>query len=290
MERKRTVIFLVVVILVLCSGMIGLVVKLSGSTRGPVGDGSTLTPRAGTCRNSSEAGTATGFPETFGGRYAMCTGPHEVETYFVGRVSGSLSAAEADKEIGETCRAEADKFLGGPLLTGKVATTSYLEENASHLAKRWFSCDIAEVGSAAATTLVSRTGSLRGALVGTGPVVIGCANMTTDDFVFLVDCATPHTAELAGLYTLREEVVPADDDARDRAVAPGCQKTVTDFLGWDQPTFEDSELIESTFWGPTAGKVREGDRVFQCFVTTLGDRKLMGSVRALGSRKVPVVA
>ncbi|GIG63309.1 hypothetical protein Lfu02_76810 [Longispora fulva] len=292
MERKRTVIFLVVGIFILCSGVVGLLVKMAGSTRGPVGDGSALTPQAGTCRHAADVGATTpeasGFPPTFGGRFAMCTKAHEIETFFVGRVSASLSAADAEKEVDGTCRVEADKFLGGPRGTGKVATTSYTEENADHLAKRWFSCDVAEVGNAAGTTLVTRTGSLRGALAGTSPLLLGCANSTTHDFVFLPDCAAAHTTEFAGLYTLADDAAPADDDARDRSVGAGCQKTVTDFLGWDQQTFETSDLIDVTFWGPKAAEVRDGNRVFQCFVTTFKDRKLTGSVKGLGAGKVPV--
>ncbi|WP_412540039.1 septum formation family protein [Longispora sp. K20-0274] len=292
MERKRTVIYLVVGILVLCSGVVGLIVKMAAGTRGPVGDGSALTPQAGSCRHALDMGATTpearGFPPTFGGRYAMCTKAHEIETFFVGRVSASLSAADAEKEIDGTCRVEADKFLGGPRGTGRVATTSYMEENADHLAKRWFSCEVAEVGNAAGTTLVTRTGSLRGALAGPGPVVLGCANSAAHDFVFLPDCAAPHTAEFVGLYTLADDANPADDEARDRSVGAGCQKAVTDFLGWDQRTFESSDLIDVTFWGPGAAEVRDGNRVFQCFVTTVEDRKLTGSLKGLGAGKVPV--
>ncbi|MGY0232642.1 septum formation family protein [Longispora urticae] len=287
--KPRTVVLLVVAgVLLVCGGLaaLGGLVNSGFLGGGGIGASGRTTPVAGDCRRAGTgpATGANGFPDTYVAGRVKCSSPHEIETVYVGVYASTWTEEVGTKETTEICTSRSEEYLGGKRHAGRIEMTYYLEEGSG---RRWFTCDLAEVGSSAGKKLVTRSASLRGSLAGAAPMTIGCANSTTDDFVYLADCGTAHNAEFAGLYAMPADAAPADEDALGTAVTAGCEKVVTDYLGWDKRRYDDSQLIELSYWGASHADLA-GDRTFQCYVTTLDHHRFTASVKGLGDGRPPL--
>ncbi|GIG58705.1 hypothetical protein Lfu02_30770 [Longispora fulva] len=256
-------------------------------------DDSSVTPVAGECRHAAKAGTpdagSDGFPAEHTGRRVKCAEPHEMETVYVGVYSTNWTEETGDKEMGEICASRADDYLGGRHQAHRIGLNSYVQAADEMSGKaRWFACDVAEIGSAAFPALVTRKSSLRGALATPGPLAITCGDKVAKDYVYRGDCSAPHDLEFAGLFSVASDYHPESRVELDKVVSAGCQKSVTDFLGWDQRTFEENRSLDVTSWGPSVRTVGRGRATYRCFVTTLDNKKLTASVKGLGDKPVPL--
>ncbi|WP_412540767.1 septum formation family protein [Longispora sp. K20-0274] len=262
--------------------MVGLVVKLSGTTGTSSAKGK---PQAGDCRTVA---ADKGFPETYDGTRVKCTFAHEMETIYVGVYSSGWTEAEGDGQVNEICEDRAAEFLGGPRHVARIGLTYYVEE-AGGSAKRWFSCELAEINTAKQAKLVPRMSTLRGAGANPGQLAITCADHADKDILYLSDCARGHDLEFAGLYTAGKDLDHGTDDELRKAVSAGCEKTVSDYLGWDTRKFEAAEVLDFTYWGATTTTtLAHSTHAYRCFVATVDNKKLTASVKGLGDKPVPL--
>jgi hypothetical protein len=206
-----------------------------------------------------------------------CTGEHLVETVAVAEVTGTDQALA-------TCTGEATAFLGADWRTGWILLRPVLPSSRAWAAgARWVRCDVAET-SPVSGDLVSRTGSLRGAVGAAGRLRMTCANPKIEDdrvtAMHPVDCARDHTAEFAGLFLTTRRTPSADD------LAAGCEKTIATFA--KLPV--DGSLSARIGWlgfPPDADAWDLGDRAVRCYLW-LNGATMKGSYRNAGPGKLKI--
>ena len=99
----------------------------------------------------------------------------------------------------------------------------------------------------------------------------------------LTDCARPHNAEFAGVYSAPDSAWVDDDQKRDDLASHGCETVVAKFLGFSGDDFTSDylgweyERFDKRGW-------LLGDRTIQCFVLGFKDKSPNG-VRFVGSVK-----
>ena len=129
------------------------------------------------------------------------------------------------------CSRRAVPFFGAEHRTGQLRVQPVLPSSAGWQAgARWFRCDAIQV-DLNTDQVVSRTGSLRGALKGTAPLALRCFQPVVGGGNIRdmrpVDCAKSHDAEFAGLWTAPETKL---EDLRDsNRMANGCRSVIADW-------------------------------------------------------------
>jgi hypothetical protein len=197
-------------------------------------------------------------------------------------------ASPAQIAAADECGRRATAFLGAPWRTGQVRVQPVLPGPAGWSAgARWFRCDLAQAG-VGTDRVVSRTGSLRGALTGAAPLALRCFNPTVSGdrirAMAAVDCAGPHHAEFAGLWDAPDGdfAGPTTDDA----MAAGCRSAIADYTGVP----DDADLRFRVGWlgfAPTRPQWEMGVRSVQCFLW-LQNKTMTGSYRNAGPAKLPI--
>jgi putative regulator of septum formation len=160
---------------------------------------------------------------------------------------------------------------------------------------RFFSCGLFELASQFGGTH-TRSGSVRDGLRGQRPLAIRCGDQvgtkdnhgfyaTTTDILPL-DCAQPHTAEFAGVYSAPDGPLPADS-AMDTARLKGCEPIVAAYLGLSVARFRNRAEIGMLGWGFLRNQWTVGQRWERCYVTVSANQPVHGSLKGLGGRPLP---
>jgi putative regulator of septum formation len=234
-----------------------------------------------------------------------CRQQHVAETFFVGTLTGAAAAknARSSRDIdgvdqaagspaqlaaGAVCARRADAFVGAAWRTGRLQLQPVLPgEDGWAAGARWFRCDIAQ-NDVAADKPARRTGSLRGSLAGAAPALLRCFNPGASGegsrTLKRVDCARPHHAEFAGLWTA--PAMPFDRLTGDPRLAAGCRSAIARYTKIP----DDRDVRFRLGWlgyAPSREEWSFGVRDVQCFLW-LPDRTVTGSYRAAGPAKLPV--
>lgn len=220
-----------------------------------------------------------------------CAERHVAEAYFVGELTGGAAGRDtkaALRAAGDECSKRADTFTGGEWRTAALRLQPVLPGPAGWAAgARWFRCDLAQV-EPGTDKVVSRGGSLRGALTGAAPLRLRCFDPTVrgSDVRAMapVDCDKPHHAEFTGLWEAPDvDLDELDGDAR---MAAGCRSSIADYTGVP----DDNDLQYRAGWlafAPSRAEWNAGIRAVQCFLW-LADVELRGSYRDAGTAKLRI--
>jgi Septum formation len=220
-----------------------------------------------------------------------CAQQHQDETTYVGTfpdnsadppASGSPALASAYAQ----CQQATNTYLGGDWHSELVELRMVRPSGAAWTGgARWYRCDLTRVSDVDQIEMVS-TDSLKGDLTGPRVAAFGClatvdqGNAVTE--ATPIDCAQPHGAEFAGVYTAPDVPWPTAQATRDRMGSTGCEEVVATFLGYASVSQWNNSQIgwwESPF-DPDQWAL--GDRAVQCFAYayTKG-HKMIGSVRGI---------
>ena len=225
-----------------------------------------------------------------------CTDRHVAETFHVGDLTGPAAAGTANqgkistalRTAAAACAQRADTFVGGPWRSGQLRLQPVLPgADGWDAGARWFRCDIAQIDIGTGD-VVSRTGSLRGALSGAAPLKLRCFDPTVDDgrvrTVKPIPCDRDHSAEFTGLWS--PPAVAFDDLWGDPRMADGCRSVIAAYTGIP----DDDDLQFRVGWlgfAPTRAEWDLGLRPVQCFLW-LDGQAMKGSYRNAGPGKLPI--
>jgi hypothetical protein len=224
-----------------------------------------------------------------------CAQTHFTETAFVGTFAGD-DAARANPPASDSpampgiyaqCQKGANDYLGGDWHSAIVELGVVVPSNAAWSGgARWFRCDLTRYSNPFGTSIVDH-GSVKGDLSGPRGSAYGCLTTTEDKDQTVtsanpIDCASPHAAEFAGLFTAPDVPYPADKTAREHMLDNGCQAVVATFLGYGSVSEWRNQYVGwwALGWDPDQWKL--GDRTTQCFAyayTKSG--KFVGSVKGI---------
>jgi hypothetical protein len=269
-----------------------LILALAGCASSDITDGwhmmaaaQQFRPAAGTCHESAVLEGATS--DKTGYRPVPCTGPHMSETVAVFDLAPA-DAATTDKALAKAwseCSKRATAFLAGDWRTGWTAILPMLPSAEGWSGgARWARCDVVEVAGLD-RLVVSRKGTMKGALKLGGKLRLSCANPTinNDDVltgVKAVPCSTAHHAEFAGLFVTKKknwtDLTLADKDK-------GCYPVIAKFAG-----VPSSDVQYRAGWviiPPLESEWQRGDHAIRCFLW-LDDRTATGSYRKAGTGKL----
>jgi hypothetical protein len=252
-------------------------------------------PAAGSCFQAAQRDTGAALP--WAGHPAVpCAGPHTVELFLLGQVGDDLIRAVrgstgADRaaatlvmygEARRRCLAGAPRFLGG---TWHDARLTVLANWVRPATDGFFGCSVAQARGPGAGELVSRSGSLRGAMGGPdrAALAVGCVRQNGDSLEY-VECRDLHDGEYVGGYQLTPPAAPFQARAVVSAAQAGCTAAALSYLGL--PTDAKREDLRAGYVGPTTAQAWLGsDQTFACYA--MAARPLRGSIRGLGQRPLP---
>jgi hypothetical protein len=232
-----------------------------------------------------------------------CAGTHQSETVFVGIFVGAVADRSTPPAWGSQgridayteCRRNASDYLGGDFLLGRLGMKFVQPDSAAWTGgARWFRCDIIRYKDLNDGQLSDAAGSVRDGLRGARPLAVTCAIETDDGKTNTVtdvqttDCATPHNAELAGVFTAPNLPWEADDRARENMVSKGCEDVVASYLGLPGGKVTNPVLGWS-FSLLTQNEWQRGDRTVRCFAVgfkgaSSSGVRFTGSVKDIGNR------
>jgi hypothetical protein len=217
-----------------------------------------------------------------------CAERHVTETYAVGTLTGSPASARAGRDSAYAeCAKRADAYVGGAWRTGRLLIQPVLPDDDRWAdGARWYRCDVAETG--ATGDVVGRDRSLLGALKHEPELLLRCADPTVSGEsvrrMTAIDCARPHRAEFAGLWTAPEMSLTTLEGSPQ--LAKGCLSVIARYTGVPN----DSMLKYRTGWlgfpfGAQAWTA--GDRTVQCFLWLSGET-MTGSYKGAGPAKLKI--
>ena len=296
--------------LAMVASILGATVALSGCSAPPaVGDGrlgvdwavlptpSVPTPAAGVC--TAAEGTHTAGP-TLGflpGTVVDCSQPHLTETFHIGVFPPDVDTdPDTVPTVGgaryryayTACQEAAVEFLGGDPHTSRLAVVPVMPSERQWAGRaRWFRCEVMEVAGLD-RAVVSRTGSLQGALADSGPLTTTCADVRLNAertevlAATFTPCDRPHDVELTGAITLPDGDYP-EADRLVELVDDGCRRVGAEYVGIGaaallpagSDTFQFAAPISAEMWAA-------GERSTWCFYGSLTERRT-GSLRGHGA-------
>lgn len=199
-----------------------------------------------------------------------CSRSHTTETYRVGElrtvVDGHLLAVDADRvqaQVSTTCPRALSKFVGGTpddlrlSMIRPVWFTPSVDQ--SDEGERWFRCDAVVLSGA--STLATRTGSLRGLLNRPGgrASVAMCGTAAPDDPSFeRVLCTAKHSWRAISIVTFEGRRYPGARAAQDRGATP-CEDAAADRA-------EDPLSFRWGYEWPTRARWAAGQQFGRCWV------------------------
>ena len=299
MRRRRTMV----------ASILGAVLVLSGCSGPPtVGDGrlgmdwavlptpSVPTPAVGVCTAFEGTPTADPSLDFLAGTVVDCSQPHLSETVHVGVFPPDVDTdPDTVPMVGgaryryayTVCQEAAVEFLGGDPHASRLAVLPVMPSERQWAGRaRWFRCEVMELAGLDRTA-VARTGSLRDALAGTGPLTTTCADVTFNEgrtevlAATFASCDDEHDVELTGAITLPDGDYPGIDQLVE-LVDERCREVGAAYVGIDaddllpvgSETFQFAAPISEEMWAA-------GERSTWCFYGSLTQRRT-GSVRGHG--------
>jgi hypothetical protein len=287
------------------AGVLGLV----GCSEPPAGGDGTLgvdwavlptpsvpTPADGGCTAATGDQTAGWTLAFLPGTEVGCAEPHLTETFHVDVFPSDVDTdPNSVPAVGgarfrhayATCLAQATAFLGGDPKGSRLAVLPVMPSERQWAGKaRWFRCELMEIVGLD-RTIVARSGSLRGALAGAGPLTTSCADVTLNEDQTAVlaatftPCTGEHDVELTGAVTLPDGDYP--EQARlAELITEGCRELGAAYVGVSADELLRAGSSAFEFAAPiTAEMWSAGERSAWCFYGSLSQRR-SGSVRDLG--------
>ncbi|MGC9668184.1 septum formation family protein [Planosporangium sp. 12N6] len=247
-------------------------------------------PATGTCWNVSEQAAVTAFP--WPGSPVDCTAPHTAEVFLVGQVDRELAAKAArakgdDAKLQQNlmyaearhgCTVFARQYLGGDW---RSARTQIIANWIKPAKSGFFGCAVVQSAAPASKRFIGRTASLRGAL-GTDELAIRCVARDGGGEMAYAPCEQPHDGEFVGTYTITPPGAPFDKEKVAAAALSGCGGLVNTYVGGARTE------LRAGYVGPTsAGDWLGSDQTFACYALVIGDDKLRGSVKGIGTGPLP---
>lgn len=254
-------------------------------------------PVAGSCYSEQYTQTWTG---DFAATVVSCTAPHWTETVFVGTFGGDVASRSVPPLSGSsdlataftTCSTKAKDFLGGEWQAAYTWLGLTLPDNAAWKGgARWYRCELTQIGRDENEEDVRSSASAKGALTGSKPLARTC-ELVQDDGTSItstqgIECAQPHNAEFAGLYTLTGSTYPGDSKV-DSQASTACGRVMASYVGLSS--------TRSNYFGWYWHRLTEdewnlGIRTNRCYVLGFasngraGNVRFTGSVKGLGSKK-----
>jgi hypothetical protein len=228
-----------------------------------------------------------------------CASQHTVETIKVGTFGGDDGARDSPPPGGgpgqqqayADCAKTARDHLGADWRDGRLGLDVVLPTSAQWDAEaRWYRCDLVEFKDIDSLEVVSRGGTLRGALAGARPLALTCFKVSTKaediDTMAAVDCATAHNGEYTGTWEAPAGVYPADGAAREKAQLDGCRKVVADFTGVPNDDKVRYRIGQITFgFGKAAWDM--GNRGSRCYLW-MNDKTYTKSLKGAGTNGLPI--
>ncbi|MFY1694357.1 MULTISPECIES: septum formation family protein [unclassified Solwaraspora] len=228
-----------------------------------------------------------------------CDRPHDLETVFVGIFTGTHAVSDrapahgsaARRVARHSCDQRVRQFLGDDWQAGRVRLDVVVPSTAAWSGgARWYRCDVGEMTSMQDRSLVTRTGSLAGALGPDGPLRWGCFNPGSVsggdvDVLTPVACTQPHRSEFAGLYV--ESDLPYDQFAANSdRVHERCRQVVAEYAAL--PVDDDLRYRVGTIYDyPFKDEWDDGNLTVRCLLWR-DDPPLTRSVRDGGPAALPV--
>jgi hypothetical protein len=218
-----------------------------------------------------------------------CTERHVAEAFFVGDLPTAATDTTTGRKAAATeCSKRADVFTGAEWRTGRLRLQPVLPGAEGWAAgARWFRCDLAEVDPGT-DRVVSRDGSLKGALSGAAALALRCFNPSVRGgdvrAMPAAPCDKDHHAEFTGLWTAPD--IALDKLEGDSRMAAGCQSSIADFAGVP----DDKNMQYRAGWlafAPSRSEWAAGIREVQCFLW-LADEKMRTSYKDAGPTKLPI--
>ncbi len=220
-----------------------------------------------------------------------CAEKHDAETAYVGTFpdTGANPPAAGSPALAtayDQCQQGTDAYLGGDWHTELVELRLLRPTNAAWAGgARWYRCDLLR-DSDAYQTEVAAAGSLKGDLTGARVAAYGClATVEVGDTVTHatpIDCAQPHGAEFAGIFTAPNVPWSTVDAVRVKMADDGCEGVVAKFLGYGSVGQWNNSQIGWWHTGFDPDQWALGDRAVQCFAYAFTkSHKMIGSVRGI---------
>ncbi len=254
-------------------------------------------PATGTCYSEEYTESWSGDFET---KATDCSQSHWTETTYVGKLEGAVADRQIPPLAGtddltdtfKTCATKTQDFLGGNWQTGYLQLAVTLPgKPAWKGGARWYRCELIGLSRDIDEESIRLTGSAKGALASKGQLARTCSLVQTDSAGSIksdnaIDCAQPHNAEFAGLYTLSGTTYPSAS-ALENQGSDACKKTYTSFLGIPP----DKSHYFGWTWQPISElKWKLGIRTGLCSVigfsgSSVNNVRFTGSVKGTGDRK-----
>jgi hypothetical protein len=224
-----------------------------------------------------------------------CAGSHQTETAYVGTFTGDDGQRSEPPSPGSPalrtayaqCQQGASAYLGGDWHSALVSLGLVRPNpNAWAGGARWYRCDLIHWATLFSSVVVDH-GSLKGDLAGARSAAFGCLATTRDaagsiNVAKSVDCAAPHQAEYAGLYTAPDVPYPSDQAAQDKLETDGCKRVVASFLGFQDPSQWFGNGVGSWPFSFNPDQWTLGDRTIPCFAYAFTKSGAMvGSVKGI---------
>lgn len=255
------------------------------------------TPDAGTCTDESGPQSVGWTLAFLPGTAVDCAQPHLAETFHVGVFPSDVDTdPNTVPTVGgtrfryahTTCLEQAASFLGGDPHTSRLAVLPVMPSERQWAGQaRWFRCELMEVAGLD-RAIVSRVGSLQGALGSPGPLATSCADVTLNEArtevlaATFTSCEGGHDVELTGAVTLPEGDYPAPERLVE-LISDGCREVGAAYVGIDPDELLRAGSSAFEFASPiTAEMWSAGERSAWCFYGSLSQRR-SGSVRDLGA-------
>jgi len=256
-----------------------------------------VVPTAPACytADDDDLTTITKWPEA-----TDCTKSHNVELIYVGQ----FSDADADSSSGppasgspgrrtayETCASQAKTYLGADWRSGRLELTLDVPISQQWEAgARWYRCDMQEYKDLQNYEVLDRTTSLKGGLVGSADLKLGCMTITETsaqeiDKILPVACSSAHNGEFAGVWDAPDGAYPTDANARKTANLNGCRAVVASYAGIPN----DSNFTYRT--GQVATPFNKaswelGNRGVRCYIWL--NKNVSNSLKGVGTGGLPI--
>jgi hypothetical protein len=256
-----------------------------------------VVPTAPACytADDDDLTTITKWPEA-----TDCTKSHNVELIYVGQ----FSDADADSSSGppacgrpgprpadETCASQAQTYLGADWRSGRLELTLDVPISQQWEAgARWYRCDMQEYKDLQNYEVLDRTTSLKGGLVGSADLKLGCMTITETsaqeiDKILPVACSSAHNGEFAGVWDAPDGAYPTDANARKTANLNGCRAVVASYAGIPN----DSNFTYRT--GQVATPFNKaswelGNRGVRCYIWL--NKNVSNSLKGVGTGGLPI--
>lgn len=250
-------------------------------------------PTVGTChRHFQDVGFLSGYNPV------DCGQTHRVETVHVGTLTGTNADRSTAPPAGSAgmraARAECDRkvnrALGADWRSGRLDLgVVFPSPSAWTGGARWFRCDLSETESLDDSSIIPRTGSLKGALAGAADLAHRCFNpkLVKDDIeeMVAVPCAAKHHAEFVGVYQAPDTSYASFDKSGNQ-LHKRCLALIAKYA--KVPNNSDLQYrVGTIFYQPYEQSWKDGNRGVQCFLW-ISDRNLTRSVKGAGPKGLPV--